>query len=265
MFRLGAVLVVLAGLNSFGWGQTSDQAAAPASAAPAQGSVSGTIAYRERIALPANAAIEVKVQDVSVRGTEAKTIAETVFSPEGKQVPIPFQLSYNPADINQAHPYQVRANISVNGKLIFTSTTAYPVITHGAPSQVTIMLLQAQAQPAGPAAAKLTGTKWVLAEVNGKPASPGQGESVHLVLHKKGKVTGSTGCNNLAGGYIASEGALQFTPAAATMKMCSAPVMEQEQAVQAALQATTAYKIDGNRLELLNGDKSLAKFDAEGK
>ena len=30
MFRLGAVLLVLAGLNSFGWGQTSDQAAAPA-------------------------------------------------------------------------------------------------------------------------------------------------------------------------------------------------------------------------------------------
>ena len=41
--------------------------------------------------------------------------------------------------------------------------------------------------------------------------------------------------------------------------------MEQEQAVQAALKATTAYKIDGSTLELLNGDKSLAKFDAEGK
>ena len=206
-----------------------------------------------------------KVQDVSLQDAAAKTIAETVFSPEGKQVPLPFQLSYNPADINQAQLYQVRANISVNGKLMFTSTTAYPVITHGASSQVAIMLQQAQAQPAGATGKKLTGTKWVLAEVNGKPASPGQGESVHLVLHKKGKVTGSTGCNNLVGNYIASEGALQFTPAATTMKMCAASVMEQEQAVQAALKATTAYKIDGSTLELLNGDKSLAKFDAEGK
>ena len=152
MFRLGAVLLVLAGLNSFGWGQTSDQAAAPA-----QGSVSGTIAYRERVALPPNAAIEVKVQDVSLQDAAAKTIAETVFSPEGKQVPLPFQLSYNPADINQAHSYQVRANISVNGKLMFTSTTAYPVITHGASSQVAIMLQQAQAQPAGATGKKLTG------------------------------------------------------------------------------------------------------------
>jgi putative lipoprotein len=265
MFRLGAVLIVLAGLNSFGWGQSSDPAAAPAAAAPAQGSVSGTIAYRERIALPANAAIEVRVQDVSPQDTAAKTIAETVFASEGKQAPIPFQLSYNPADINQAHTYQVRANITVNGKLMFTSTTAYAVITHGAPSQVAIMLQQAQTQPAATAGTKLTGTKWVLAEVGGKPASPGQGVSVHLVLHKKGKVTGSTGCNNLAGSYIASEGGLQFTPAATTMKMCTAPVMEQEQAVQAALKATTSYKTNGNTLELLNGDQSLAKFEAEGK
>lgn len=257
--------LVLSAGSCFGWAQGSGQAATSASAAPAQGSVSGTIAYRERIALPANAAIEVKVQDVSLQDAAAKTIAETVFAPEGKQVPIPFQLSYNPADINQAHNYQVEANITVNGKLMFVSTAAYPVITHGAPSQVAVMLQQAPAQPAAAAGAKLTGTKWVLAEVNGNPAAPGEGQSVHLVLHKKGKLTGSTGCNNVVGNYIASEGALQFTPAATTMKMCPAPVMQQEQAVLAAMKATTAYKVNGNTLELLNGQQSLAKFQAEGK
>ena len=41
--------------------------------------------------------------------------------------------------------------------------------------------------------------------------------------------------------------------------------MQQEQALLSALKATTAYKVDGNTLELLNGSQSLAKFQAEGK
>ena len=105
----------------------------------------------------------------------------------------------------------------------------------------------------------------MLAEVDGQPARPGQGETPHFELHKKGSFTGSTGCNRLNGTYIASEGALQFTPGAMTMKACADPVMQQEQAVLAAIKATTAYKIDGNTLEFKNGDKVLAKFDAEGK
>jgi putative lipoprotein len=225
--------------------------------------VSGTIAYFQRIALPPDAAIEVKVQDISA--TPVKTIAETVFAPAGKQVPIPFQLSYNPGDINQGHTYQVLANINVNGKPMFVTNTPLHVITGGSPSQVSLLLQPAPVQGATPSGAKLRDTHWVLAEVGGQPARPGQGESAHFELHKKGNFTGSTGCNRMSGSYIASEGALQFTPGTMTMKACADPVTQQEQAVLAAIKATTAYKIDGNTLELRNGDKVLAKFDAEGK
>lgn len=263
MFRLGAVLVMFASFSSFAGAQSSNQAAS-AAATSSQGTVSGNVVYRERIALPPNAAIEVKVQDIS-QPNAPKTIAETVFAPEGKQVPIPFQLSYNPSDVIPAHRYQLSANISVNGKPMFITKTPLWVITQGAPSHVDLWLTAASARPATPSGAKLTGTKWVLAEVNGNPAAPGEGEPVHLVLHKKGKLTGSTGCNRVVGSYIASMGALQFTPGATTMKMCSAPVMQQEQAVLAAMKATTAYEISGNTLELLNGSQSLAKFQAEGK
>ncbi len=259
MFRLGTLIVVLAALHSFSWGQASNQVTTAASAQPM---VTGTIASLQRMALPANAAIEVKVQDVTGGG---KTIAETVFAPEGKQPPIPFQLSYNVGDINPAHTYQVLANINVNGKLWFVTQTPLWVITKGAPSKVAILVQPAPAQQPAAAGVKLRDTKWVLAEVNGNPAFPGEGVAAHLELHKKGQVTGSTGCNNLVGSYIASQGSLQFTPAATTRKMCTAQVMQQEQAVLAALKATTAYKISGNTLELLNGSQSLAKFQAEGK
>jgi putative lipoprotein len=242
-----------------GWSQSTNQVTTSASGQPV---VSGTIASLQRLALPPNAAIEVKVQDVT---GGAKTVAETVFAAAGQQPPISFQLSYNPGDINPAHTYQVLANINVDGKPMFVTTTPLWVITKGAPSKVAILVQPAPAQTSAASGAKLRDTKWVLAEVNGNPAFPGEGVAAHFELHKKGNVTGSTGCNNLVGSYIASEGALQFTPAATTRKMCTAPVMQQEQALLSALKATTAYRVDGNTLELLNGSQSLAKFQAEAK
>ena len=268
MLRRRAIVLTVTALLAmgvFGWAQGGSMPA-NSQANAAQPSISGTIAYRERIALPPDAAIEVKLQDVSAASGMANTVAETVFAPGGKQVPIPFQLSYNPADIKPAHKYQVEANIRVKGKLMFSTTVPYPVITQGAPTQVAMMLQQAAAKPATAPGRKLTDTTWKLVEVNSKPAIAVEGTEAHLFLERKGGAfSGSTGCNQMRGSYIASEGALQFTPGALTMKMCPPPVMEQERAVLAAIKATTNYRIDGDALELLNGTQPLAQFRANPK
>jgi len=267
MFRRRAIVVLttaIMAMGTFGWAQNGSTPAASQTNA-AQASLSGTIAYRERIALPPDAAIEVKLQDVSASNGMANTIAESVFSPGGKQVPIPFQLSYNPADINPAHKYQLQANIRVNGKLMFASSLPYPVLTQGAPSQVAMMLQQAPSQPTAASGRKLTGTEWKLVQVNGKPAVVAGGSEAHLFLDRKGRFSGSTGCNEMTGTYIAAQGALQFTPGGITMKMCAQPVMEQEQALLAAMKATTNYRIDGDALELLNGTQPLGQFAAKPK
>src|SRR5271165_4249992 len=111
----------------------------------AQAKVSGTIAYRERMALPPDAAIDVRLEDTSLKDAPAKLVGESIFAAAGQQVPISFQISFNPADINPAHTYQLRANITVNGTMTFCSTAAYPVITRGAPMQADIVLRQVQA------------------------------------------------------------------------------------------------------------------------
>lgn len=233
--------------------------------AAAQPSVSGTVVYRERMALPPDAAIEVKLQDVSGSNGMPNTIAETVFGSGGKQVPIPFQLAYNTSDINPAHKYQVQANIRVNGKLLFTGVIPYLVITQGNSSQVALLLERAPEKSAQAPGRKLLYTNWKLVQVNGKAAVVVEGGEAHLFLEKKEMFTGSTGCNQITGSYIASEGALQFTPGGMTMKMCVQPLMEQEQALVAAMKATTNYKIDGDALELLNGTQALAQFIAKPK
>jgi putative lipoprotein len=260
--RFFALILLFAGCSA--WAQMAPgPGVSPQDQVARQPMVTGTVVYMQKMALPPDAAIEIKMQDISAGAP--KTIAETVFAAAGQQVPISFQLTYNPADINQAHSYQVLANINVNGKPMFVTNTPLRVITGGSPSQISLLLQPAPMQTAASAGAKLRGTHWVLAEVNGQPARPGQGETPHFELHKKGNFSGSTGCNRLNGTYIASEGALQFTPGAMTMKACADPVMQQEQAMLAALKGTNAYQIEGNTLELKNGSQVLAKFAAEGK
>ncbi len=239
-----------------------------AQAGATQAMITGTITYRERMALPPNAAIDVRLEDVSQQDAPAKLMGENIFAAAGKQVPIPFQLSYNPADINPAHSYSLRANISVNGQMTFTSTTAYPVLTNGAPSQVNIVLQKAPAPPpASPSGKKLLGTRWLLTQLNGKPAIPGMGDKVaYLVLHhEQYRVSGSGGCNTLAGSYVLEQSALQITPGASTMMACSPEVMQQEQNFIQALGTTTTYHIQGTTLELLNGTQVLATFQAQKK
>ncbi|HTL87910.1 MAG TPA: YbaY family lipoprotein [Leptolyngbya sp.] len=105
--------------------------------------VSGSVSYRQRIALPPNATVRVQLQDVSKADAPAVTIAEQTIETNGKQVPIPFSLVYNPADIESTGRYTVRAQILIDKQLRWTSTTADPVITQGTPTKdVEIMVNQ---------------------------------------------------------------------------------------------------------------------------
>lgn len=105
--------------------------------------LTGSVSYRERIALPDNAEIEIQLSDVSRQDVAANVIAETTFRPEGRQVPIPFELPY-PADRIQAdHTYAVRAVIRGEGRMLFTTNTAHHVLTRGNPSRVEMLLVRA--------------------------------------------------------------------------------------------------------------------------
>jgi uncharacterized lipoprotein YbaY len=114
--------------------------AAPAGPSAAGARITGTVTYRERIALPPNAVVEVSLQDVSRAGAPAIVLGEQTITTGGRQVPIPFEIAYDPAAIDQRLTYSVRARISVDGQLMFTSTTATLVITRGKPTEVEIVV-----------------------------------------------------------------------------------------------------------------------------
>ena len=105
--------------------------------------VTGTVYYRQRIALTPNAVIEVKLLDVSRAGAAAVTIAEQTIKPAGRQVPIAFEIRYDPSRIDVRNSYVIQARILEGGQLRFINTQAHPVITQGHPKAVDVMVEQA--------------------------------------------------------------------------------------------------------------------------
>ena len=108
-----------------------------------QNSVSGTITYRERMALPPDAVVIVQIQDVSRADAPANTIGEQIIHDPG-QVPIAFEVDYAPRDIDEQHTYVLHARIEDGqGNLLFTTTQQYPVITHDYPTEDIELVLEA--------------------------------------------------------------------------------------------------------------------------
>jgi putative lipoprotein len=107
---------------------------------PAAPAVTGSVTYRERSALPADAVVRVVLADVSRQDVAATPIAQATLASAGHQVPLPFALAYDPAAIDSTHTYAVRATIESGGRLIFTTTTANPVITRGHPTHLDLVL-----------------------------------------------------------------------------------------------------------------------------
>lgn len=98
--------------------------------------MTGTVTYRERIALPDDAVVSVRIQDVSRMGAAAQVMGEQVLHPSGSQVPIAYAVPYDPEAIDERFSYSMSARIEDGaGNLLFISDTAVPVITRDNPTK----------------------------------------------------------------------------------------------------------------------------------
>ena len=113
----------------------------------------------------------------------------------------------------------------------------------------------------------LENTHWRLAEMNGNPIITLSGSrDVHIkMVTEKGekRLSGFAGCNGLTGGYTLSGDKVKFV-IATTKMMCPEEQMAVEDFLLKTLSAASSYKIEGDVLELLDDQTSLATFKAIG-
>lgn len=104
-----------------------------ASAQTTPAAVSGTLTYRDRSLLPANAVVTIQIAEVPSAGRTGQVVAEQRFTTNGAQPPFRYSVPFDPARIDANRAYTVQANITVGGQTRYRTNQVYRVITGGAP------------------------------------------------------------------------------------------------------------------------------------
>lgn len=186
---------------------TTDESVEPenTSTETAAMTVTGSVLYRSRIALPPGAVVEVKLLDVSLADSPAVTVAEQTIVTTGQQVPIPFSLAYADSDIDPGAIYVVRADILIDDQLRWTTDTQYPVLTQGASSETDVVLVMADSisTPEEPAEKPTTSTPEATlpedVETAVKAALAAEIGDMETVVDSYSQQTWSDGCLGLGG------------------------------------------------------------------
>jgi putative lipoprotein len=128
---------------------------APTAVMSEEARISGTVSYRERIAMPPGYVVKVELLDISRQDAPSETLGAIELTPS-HQVPVPYELAFDESRIDPRHRYAVRAQILVDGRLLFTSTQTNLVITGGASREANIWVQRVASPKVDAEAASLT-------------------------------------------------------------------------------------------------------------
>ena len=257
-----ASLLTLVGCGPASEGTSDNPVQASAPEPLPMSRITGSVSYRERMALTPTATLNLQLQDVSLADAAAEIIAERTISNPG-QVPISFALEYDPSRIDQRHSYSMRAVIRDDEKMLFTTDTHYPVLTRGSGDLAVMILVRvaprAQAEPEF----TLTDTTWQLVAIKNKAVKTViNGKNAYLRLTAENEaVQGFSGCNQFNGSWSIEDERIVLGALAMTMMAC-ADEMNTEQVFMQALEEQNRHEIVGNELRMYKDNQLVLQFDA---
>lgn len=103
--------------------------------------IAGEVTYRERIALPPDAVLMVELADISLADRPPAVIARRRIAPAG-QVPIRFEIGFDPKAIGRGRIYTLQARIVVGERLLFVPDSRHLIEPLNA-GPMTIMMIRA--------------------------------------------------------------------------------------------------------------------------
>lgn len=135
------------------------------------GVLTGTVTYKERIALSPNSIATVRLVDVTQADAPGIVLAEQVIK-NPVSVPIKYELKYDTSRISAKNRYAVQAAITdAAGKITWANETRYPALTGGAPLSNLEILVKQGAIPAA-TVAQATATPAPVANATATAAKP---------------------------------------------------------------------------------------------
>jgi putative lipoprotein len=101
--------------------------------------IGGTVIYLTNTRLPESATIEIRLLRLDRDGNIDRVITSETF-PKPPSMPLEFWLPYQPGLIEHREAYAMDAKITYEGKVLFLSPRAVPVLTRGNPTSVEIVV-----------------------------------------------------------------------------------------------------------------------------
>ena len=226
----------------------------------------GQVTYRERIALPDLATLEIQLVDQTLPSLPPRIDVKATIG--HGQVPLSFNLNFDDAIIIPTHSYALIASIGVEGGLLFRNFEPY-VVNPLAPAQPVMIVTNlvgqtaapsaSSAEPANPTSPAILDSVWTLTTLNGAPILPRTRPS--LTIGADMRAGGSGGCNSWFAQAEIKDETLRLGSITSTLKGCTQSVNLQEAAFKEALGAVATWSVAGDQLTLFGADgKALLVF-----
>lgn len=229
----------------------------------------GDVTYRERIALPPGGVLTVSLIDLAAPGQPRVSAKAAIASPG--QVPLTFTLNFDDSVVLPGHNYALVAEISnADGTPWFRNTEPYAVapLAPVAPILIIVSMVPnaeqeeiaiVEPQPATPL--PILDVTWQADSIGGAPVTRGIVSSLSIAADKR--AGGRGGCNSWFAQAELDAERLVFSAVAATRMACmSDDATKQEDSFFAALAATRFWRLNGDRLLLVDaGGKELAVLE----
>ncbi len=117
-----------------------------------------------------------------------------------------------------------------------------------------LAMAQGEATPgtdnAAPEAAAPLLASWIAEDIGGTPSA--EGVTSYVKLTDTGTAQGQGGCNSFTGHYTVDGATLAIGPLASTRRACPPAQMEQESKFFSGLEASKSYRIEDDKLVLLD-------------
>ena len=214
------------------------------------GSLEGIATLKVSMPVPADALVEVQLQQLGAADAPAVLLGKARFK-AGSGAPFPFRIPYVEGMVQPGHRYSVRAVISEAGRLLFSSDTVQPVF------QGSSAALQLQLMPVGDA--PLRGVIWLQAPAASLAVSAQAArQEVQLRLDPLSpSVSGSADCNRLEGSYRLEGDRLRFGAIDTTVLRCEPEVMADELRLLNDLQRVRGWRFVDRYFEMLDDTGTL--------
>ncbi|WP_192256357.1 YbaY family lipoprotein [Mesorhizobium silamurunense] len=224
----------------------------------AEKTLAGEATYRERIALPPNAVLSVELADVSLADAPATIIGQRKIVPAG-QVPIKFEIAFDPKAIKPGRTYALQARITVDDRLLFITDTRHQVDPlDGKPQTVVLkMVAPATEQDAG----ALYGQSWLVEYIDGIGAIAEPQATFRI--SEAGKAGGKGPCNTYFATATVEGHRIAIGDIGSTRMACAQGAMAEEKALFDALTKAASYRIDAGKLTIADKDgRDILRFSA---